>query len=125
MLLSAMSLFARRRRSRPGPRGAERCIVSLLLGFVATFGPTGCGHPATEQECQLIVDRIVELELKAQKVTDPNEVAKRRRTILGTVDGSASPDVQRDCVGRHLTERAMACVRSAQTAADISERCLR
>jgi hypothetical protein len=123
MLLSAMSLFAPRQHPRCGTGAAERCMALFLLGVLAMFGTAGCGHPATEQECQLIVERIVELELRAQKVTDPAEIAKRRGTILGT--GSTSPNVQRDCVGRHLTERAMACVRSAQTAAEISERCLR
>jgi hypothetical protein len=125
MLLSAMSPFVRHLRSHLRPGAARRHITPFLLGFIASTGLAGCGHPATADECQLIVDRIVELELKAQKVSDPAEIARRRRTSLGMPDGAPPPDVLKDCVGRHLTDRAIACVRSAKTAGEISERCLR
>ena len=124
-MLSAMSPFARQRSSRLRSCGALRCTASFLLGFSTILGTAACGHPATEQECRVIVDRIVELELKAQKDSDPAEIARRRRTSLGMTDGAPPASLLQDCVGRHLTDRAMACVRSAQTAGDISERCLR
>jgi len=97
--------------------------VLVGAGFVALF-LSACGHPATEAECQAIVERIVELELKAQKVTDPAEIAKRRSEGLGVGSDGGKPDVLQGCVGRHITDRALACVRNAETASDITDRCL-
>lgn len=83
-----------------------------------------CGHPASEAECRIILERIVELELKSQKVNDPAEIAKRRSESLGmSADGGRS-DLLDGCVGRHITDRALACVQSAETASDITEHCL-
>ena len=94
--------------------------AGLLLGLLAA----ACGHPASEAECRVILERIVELELKSQKVNDPNELAKRRNEALGiSADGGRS-DLLEGCVGRHITDRALSCVKSAETASDITEHCL-
>jgi hypothetical protein len=125
MLLSAMSPAGCRHHLLSHP-GSSRLRISLFcLAFFVAMGATACGHPATADECRVIVDRIVELELRAQKVSDPAEIDRRRRTSLGMTDGATPPNLLQDCIGRHLTDRAMECVRSAQTAGEISERCLR
>jgi hypothetical protein len=110
---------------------ARRGTSRLLRSFAAIFGSVGaalalsaCGHPATEAECQVIVERIVELELKAQKVTDPVEIAKRRSESLGTTGDGGKPEALQGCIGKHITDRALACVRSAETASEITDRCL-
>jgi len=95
--------------------------VSVALGF----GASACGHPASEAECQVILDRIVELELKAQKITDPVEIAKRRgETVGGASSDGGKQDVLQGCVGRNITDRALACVRNAESASEITDRCL-
>jgi hypothetical protein len=109
-------------------------MVALAMAWatvrVVVFGVSlaalvsGCGHPATEAECQAIVERIVELELKAQKVTDPAEIAKRRGESLGASGDGGRPDVLQGCVGKHITDRALTCVRNAETASEITDRCL-
>jgi hypothetical protein len=100
-------------RSRPG-------MLILLTALL----PLGCGHPASEAECRVILERIVELELKSQKVNDPAEIAKRRNESLGlAVDGGRS-DLLDGCIGRHITDRALACVRNAETSAEVTEDCL-
>lgn len=103
-------------------RGVRR---GMFLGALASFLLlAACGHPATEAECRIILERIVELELKSQKVNDPAEIAKRRNESLGlSADGGRS-DLLDGCVGRHITDRALACVQSAETASDITEHCL-
>jgi hypothetical protein len=112
------------------PSAAPRALLSfpsllVLQGlFAAAFVGSGCGHPATEAECQTIVERIVELELKAQKITDPVEVAKRRGEGLGLSADGGKPEVLEGCVGRHITDRALACVRRAESASEITDRCL-
>jgi hypothetical protein len=100
-----------------------RLLGALVFATTAVLG-SGCGHPASEAECQTIVERIVELELKAQKITDPAEIAKRKGESLGVSNDSGRPDALQGCVGRHITDRALACVRNAETASDITERCL-
>jgi hypothetical protein len=92
-------------------------VIAVLIG--------GCGHPASEAECEVILDRIVELELKTQRVTDPGEIAKRRNESLG-LGGTkgAKSNVLQGCVGKHITDSALACVRSAATSAEITDRCL-
>ncbi|HMI83866.1 MAG TPA: hypothetical protein VK550_07210 [Polyangiaceae bacterium] len=83
-----------------------------------------CGHPASEAECRIILERIVELELRSQKVNDPAEIAKRRSESLGLATDGGRSDLLDGCVGRHITDRALACVQSAETASDITENCL-
>jgi len=105
--------------------GARRPRFLLAAsGIVVCLFASGCGHPATEAECQIIVERIVELELKAQHVTDPEEVAKRRGESLGISSDGGKPEFLEGCVGKHITERALACVRRAETASEITDRCL-
>ncbi|HEX2878525.1 MAG TPA: hypothetical protein VHO25_03200, partial [Polyangiaceae bacterium] len=41
-----------------------------LLGFLA-LSLSGCGRPATVQDCEQIVARVTELELKQASITDP------------------------------------------------------
>jgi hypothetical protein len=110
--------------SRPSraSRFAPTSLFKLAFIAVAMLGAVACGHPASETECQAILDRIVELELKAQRVTDPAEIAKRRKESLGGAGPGAN--VLQGCVGKHITDRALACVRSAETSAEITDRCL-
>jgi hypothetical protein len=125
MLVAAMTDLARRPAPCLRPGAAWRRIIPVLLGFIAILGAASCGHPATADECRLIVDRTVELELKAMNVSDPAELARRRNTSLGSGDSGATPESRlAGCLGRHLTDRQMECVRSAKTAAEISTRCL-
>jgi hypothetical protein len=101
------------------PRRAVAVTVALLAA-------SACGHQASEAECQVIVERIVELEMKAQNVTDPAEIAKRKAESLGLADSGAAmgSDVLKGCIGKHITDRELACVREATSAAEITDRCL-
>ena len=108
----------------PAIGARRRRLLLAASGVVVCLFASGCGHPATEAECQTIVERIVELELKAQHVTEPEEVAKRRGESLGMSSDGGKPEVLQGCVGKHITERALACVRRAETASEITDRCL-
>jgi hypothetical protein len=125
MLVAAMTELAHRPAPCLRPRVTRRRIIPVLLCFCAILGAVRCGHPATADECRIIVDRTVELELKAMNVSDPAELARRRGTSLGAGAGGATPESRlAGCLGRHLTDRQMECVRSAKTAVEISARCL-
>ena len=98
--------------------------TKFLPALVTALLLLGCGHPASEAECRAILERIVELELKAQMVSDPAEIAKRRTETLGQAADGGRSDLLDGCIGRHVTDRALACVRNAETAVEITEDCL-
>jgi hypothetical protein len=84
-------------------------LLPLLL-------PLACGRPATRAECDEIVVRITELELKARGMAgDPEEVRATRDAMEKTT--------LHDCVGRRLNDKAMACVRAATTTQQIVGEC--
>ena len=87
-------------------------IFSLIL--------VGCGHPASEQECEEIFTRSAEIELRAAKVNDPAEIQKRTNEARAAM----GEQMMKECVGKRITESAMKCVRQAATAEDL-DRCLR
>lgn len=88
-------------------------LVILLLGVV------GCGRKATRADCEAIVDRNVEVQLKAQGVADPATVGKRKEELRAAM----RDDIDK-CVGKRVTDRMMACVNQAETADQI-DKCLR
>jgi hypothetical protein len=79
----------------------------------------GCGRPATKADCDEILDKSAMIELKAQNVTDPAEVKKRTEAVRA----AQGEQLLAKCVGRRVTDKAMACVRNATTS-DQVDRCL-
>jgi hypothetical protein len=93
--------------------------MRLFLLFTVLFA-AGCGHPATEQECEQIVERVATLELEnahagSDVVASEVKLAKE----------SFKKDMGRRCVGRRVTQEAMNCVRQAKTADQIEKECFR
>jgi len=90
-------------------------LVVLLAGV-------GCGHPATEKECQEIADRVTQLELAhTPALSDPaakqEQLERTRKWVKETQ--------LKSCVGRRITDSAMRCVREAKKADEITDRCFR
>jgi hypothetical protein len=81
------------------------------------WGLSACGHKASAQECDEIVETIVRLELKAADAGTPvaEEVKATKESLKG--------DTMKRCVGRRITDSAMQCVRNAATAQEIEEKC--
>ncbi|HTA90589.1 MAG TPA: hypothetical protein VK745_13460 [Polyangiaceae bacterium] len=99
-----------------------RSLGLLLLLLPPLTLAVGCGHPASEKECQEIVERIAALELeKAGGATDPKSISEQ---IDATKKALAS-NTLKDCVGKRITERAMQCVRTAKTSSQIVDDCFR
>lgn len=78
-----------------------------------------CGRPATEKDCELIIDRNVELQMKQMQITDPAAIEKRKAEIRSQLG-----DQLKGCVGKRVTDGMMSCVQKAQTADEIDP-CLR
>jgi hypothetical protein len=95
-------------------------LALALAGAAGVAGVTGCGRRATHEDCQLIVDRSVELELRATNETDAQTIAKREAEVRAALDGEIK-SCERD---RRVTEKTMACVRSAKTTQELDS-CLR
>ncbi len=104
-------------RGRVRARGARlAATVSLAAAALAL---AACGHPASREECDEIITRSAEIELRAQRVTDPKAIAER----VAAAKAQKGDDLLGRCVGRRITDRALACVRKASTAEQV-DRCL-
>jgi len=79
----------------------------------------GCGRRATHADCQLIVDRSVELQMKDLSETDPKVVAKREAEVRAEL-GEEIDTCERD---RRVTEKTMTCVQRASTTPEL-DKCL-
>ncbi|HTM44891.1 MAG TPA: hypothetical protein VL137_08050 [Polyangiaceae bacterium] len=90
------------------------CSVCLSLSLL------GCGRPATVQDCEQIVARITELELKHASVTDPAVVAEEVNKNKQLFHDRAMAQ----CVGRRVTKSFLHCIDSAQTADQLLGECL-
>jgi len=84
----------------------------MLLG-----AGSGCGRKATVEDCEQIVRRIAELELTG--VVPNEELGSEVQQAQQTFRERALAD----CVGRRITERSLACVASAKTAAAVIDDC--
>jgi len=91
--------------------GTSGAALALLLG--------GCGHPATTEECQEIFERSAVIELRKQKITEPELVRQRTEEARATT----GDELLKQCLGRRITDRAMRCVRRANTTEEL-EACL-
>ncbi|SRR5258708_15238866 len=111
--------------ARPPKRGyGARVRISFALGAVAVelsvaTGVTGCGRRATHADCQLIVDRSVELGMKEMSLTSEPAIRKREEHVRAELQAQIA-----SCEGLRVTDRMMGCVRVASTSKEL-DRCLR
>ena len=97
-------------------------VVSLALKLALTLAPVmlaGCASRATEQDCQRIFERIVELELVESGYRDPALLSCRRaelRTHFG--------ELIRRCADRKKRPDLDRCMRAAKSAEHLVHRCL-
>jgi hypothetical protein len=92
---------------------APLAVFALVLGLGLPV--LGCGHPATESECQLIVDKNVELQIKAMSAP-PADVEKEKARVRAEMD-----PLLKGCVGRRITNRMLTCVRGANTVKEVDQ----
>ncbi|MFT3768028.1 MAG: hypothetical protein QM820_21470 [Minicystis sp.] len=88
---------------------------AIVLGVLLA----GCGHPATREECDELFAKNAEIELRAQRITDPKTVAER----IAAARAAEGEAFAGRCLGRRITKRALECVRRATTAEQV-DRCL-
>ena len=97
-----------------------RTRLSAVLGIAVSAIAVGCGHPATERECEEIVERITVLELgnvDAGESVVQDEVKNAKESFR--------KEIRKKCVGRRITNSAMECVRKATASRQIEDECFR
>lgn len=92
--------------------------IFLASGIALTV--LGCGHPASEKECQEIVERVARLELEKENAGSDTVAAE-----VKLAKESFQKDVRQRCIGRRVTAEAMNCVRTAKTSEQIETECFR
>ncbi|HEX7663022.1 MAG TPA: hypothetical protein VF407_00850 [Polyangiaceae bacterium] len=88
----------------------------IFCGFLLL---SGCGRKATQADCQLIIDRNVEVQMKAMHIDNADMIAKKQEELR-----TQFKDGMKDCEGKRVTDKMMSCIGSAQTGDEITE-CLR
>lgn len=78
---------------------------------------SGCGRKATLEDCQQIVSRIVELELKGHR--DAPQIATEIERAKQELKGQAMSD----CVGRRIRRDSLECVSEAKDSEQLIEHC--
>jgi len=93
----------------------------LTVMLVASVLTASCrSRVATREDCQQILDRLVDLELQEKGFRDP-VVADRWRREAETVHAADLAG----CVGQRLPRDAMTCVQAARSSEQIAHDCLR
>ena len=88
-----------------------RPLGLCMLGMLATVGGlAGCGRKATESDCQAIIDRNVEVQMRKMSITDDAVIAKKKDEIH-----TQFAESMKGCIGRRITDGMMKCVKDAPT----------
>jgi hypothetical protein len=104
-------------RQRPARAGLLTLapITTLCLLVLAS----GCGHPATREECVVIFNKTSELKLRGQNISDPHLIELRTRELM---DAKGEALINK-CMGRTVTRSALDCVQRADSEAAV-DKCL-
>jgi hypothetical protein len=109
------------------PRRSSRWMkqmkrLSLVaFGISAATGMVSCRRAhATSQDCEQILNRIVQLELEERGFHDPVLVDRKQREMREMLAAEL-----KECKGKRMKTEALACVRTAKDTEQISHVCLR
>lgn len=91
-----------------------------LLVIAWVLCAAGCGRPATEDECRIILRRAAELQLKGRLDASPEVV----KSELDAIEASMKGAMMQKCVGKRITDSALECVKRARTSEQLLDECL-
>lgn len=105
-------------RARSGRRSR-----SWSVGVVASaLAVVACGRPATEAECDQILERTARLELQERLGAAD---AKLVEAEVQSTKQAMRESMLNKCVGKRITDGALECVRQAKTSKELAEDCFR
>jgi hypothetical protein len=90
--------------------------AAIFVSLAASAPLLGCGRKATQADCDLIVDRYVEVQLHAMNVTDPATIEKRKVEMRDAMKSEF-----KDCIGKRVTDGMLTCVKNANTNDEIDK----
>jgi hypothetical protein len=91
--------------------------LALWAGVACVLG--GCGRKATRADCELFVDRNVEVQLKNQGTHDEKVIAEKKASEREFFKAKID-----ECVGKRITDSMVECVKAAENTEQI-DKCLR
>ena len=89
----------------------------LLLPFLALL-VSSCGHPATVKECEAILETMARLELQETLGAKSKDLVARE---ISDAKRALKENTLNDCVGKRITDSALACVQNAASAQDAED----
>lgn len=97
----------------------RKALLPLTLGSLAALFGAGCGHPATREECSVILDKSAELKLREQELDNAAVFDERLKSFKET----RGEELLQKCIGRTITKSAIDCVQRADSQSAV-DRCL-
>lgn len=95
-------------------------FLGIALALALAIGPA-CrpARPATSEDCLQIFDRLVELEMDERGFRDEVAIIRTEERLRRELRIPIA-----SCEGRPVSDNALACVRRAQRAEEITHVCL-
>ncbi len=107
---------AERARGDRSPLARVRRVFSGVFCGVGLALLAACGRPATEADCNKVVEKNVEVQLKKMNITDPAAIESEKTRIRASLN-----DTIKGCVGRKVSDGMMACVDNAKTVEELDK----
>jgi hypothetical protein len=96
------------------------CLLRLLFLVLVVAELSGCSrHPASADECETILHRLIDLELSESGYRDPVLRTRWQQNLVRRF----APDMDR-CRGREVRSSLQACLATARSSEEIAHHCL-
>ncbi len=89
---------------------------AAACAVVAAAFLSGCGRVATEEDCRMIYDKNVEVEMKSLEKADQATIEKKKADLKSAFDADL-----KQCVGKRISDSVMSCIKSAQTSEEMAK----
>jgi hypothetical protein len=87
----------------------------VLLAATSSTALTACGRQATAEDCRVIYEKNVEVEMRTLEKADAPTIERKKTDLKAAFEGELSL-----CVGKRITDSVMACIRNAQTSDEMT-----
>jgi hypothetical protein len=95
-------------------------LLRLFFLVLVVAGFSGCNrHPASDDECEAILHRLIDLELSESGYRDPVLRTRWQEDLVRRF----SPDLNR-CRGQKVRSSLWTCLATARSSEEIVHRCL-
>lgn len=95
--------------------------LTVVVVLFVLLSVLGCDRKdATEEDCQVIFDRLVALELAEMGFSDAKLLELKQAEFRARYQAELS-----SCVGKPISPRALSCVATAQSTEEMSHECMK